>query len=364
MVVNGIEWHLVKVGRYWHAQRWVDGKRKTRSTKQTSQDRAIDTIRAWPESSGAVLTEQALTDWLQRREKRRGAPLSPQTVYEARLHYKTHIGPVFGGRDISTITPEEVEDWADGLGKSTRYRQAITSTLKGMLGEMRRAGYQTTAHLADVQKGKSRKPAVFTHANLDILFAGPEVWRRPGEEPWVGEMLLSLFALMTFGGLRPQEARALHADQVLPDMHAVLVTRSITGTKTVSEYMKKGDDRDPRYRGTILSDRGWEAFYQWAGQIDHGPLYSLDGILRKEFVRDRLRYTCEAHGIEGRIVPYSCRYTYVSRYKAVLDQSILMAMVGHVDAAMPERYHRPYLIEQMGQLQAVRAVLNRADSPA
>lgn len=363
VVINGIEWHLVKIGKYWHAQRWVSGTRKTRTTKQTSQERAIETIRTWGESTGAVLTEQALTDWLQRREKRGGRALSDQTIYEARLHWSKHIKASFEGRDIATITPEEVEDWADSLGKSTRYRQAITGTLKGMLLEMRRQGYDTRAHMAEVSKGKSRKPAVFTQKDIDTLFSGPEPWRRKHEPEWVGEMLLSLFALMTFGGLRPQEARAVHADQVLPELHAVLVTRSITDKKVVSEYMKKGNDRDPRYRGTLLSDKGWQAFYQWAGKVTDGPLYTLDGILRKEFLRDRLRYTCEANDIQGRIVPYSCRYTYVSRYKSILDQSVLMSMVGHVDPAMPERYHRPYLEEQMGQLQYIREVLNAAESP-
>lgn len=363
VIINGIEWHLVKVGKVWHAQRWIDGKRKTRTTKQTSQDKAIEIIRTWDESAGGVLTERALTDWLQRREKRRGATLSDQTTYEARLHYKTHIEPVFGGRDVSTITPEEVEDWADSLGKSTRYRQAIVGTLKGMLQELRRQGYDTRAHMAEVSKGKSRKPAVFTQADINKLFSGPDPWRREGEPEWLGRMLYSLFALMTFGGLRPQEARAVHADQILPKLHAVLVTRSIVGKKTVSEYMKKGSDRDPRYRGTVLSDKGWDAFYQWAGEIDHGPLYSLDGILRKEFLRDRLRYTCQSNDIQGRVVPYSCRYTYVSRYKSVLDQSVLMSMVGHVDPAMPERYHRPYLAEQMEHLQGVRAILNAVEAP-
>lgn len=363
VVINGIEWHLVKVGKYWHAQRWVDGRRKTRTTKQTSQDRAIDAIRAWDESSGGVLTERVLSDWLQRRENRRGEPLSPQTTYEAGLHWRQHISPVWGGKDVAEITPEAVEDWADGLKVSSRYRQAIVSTMKGMIDELRRRGYTTTAHMADVQKGASQKPAVFTRDNIDTLFSSPAVWRREGEPEWLGRMLMSIFGLMTFGGLRPQEARAVHADQVLPKMHAVLVTRSITGTKTVSEYMKTGSDRNPRYRGTLLSQRGWDIFYQWAGDIDRGPLYTLDGILRKEFLRDRLRYACEANGIEGRIIPYSCRYTYVSRYKSILDESVLMSMVGHVDKAMPERYHRPYLIEQMEQLQGIREILDRADQP-
>jgi integrase len=356
-IIEGIEWHLVKVGKYWHAQRWVSGKRVTRSTKQTSQSAAVDVIRTWGGSS-ALLTAQALTDWLQRREKARGRDLSPQTVYERQVHWENFIAPRFDGRDVSSLTPAEVEDWAYSLECSDRYRQAIVSTFKGMIRQLMRSGVQTTAHLAEVGKGRSRKPDVFTDEQIYVLFGKPDIWSRRQEPEWLGIMLQSLFALMTFGGLRPQEARAVHKDQVLPDLKAVLVTRSITGVKTVSNYNKKGNEHEPRYRGTILSDHGYDRFYRWAAMVDDGPIYTLNGILRKEFLGDRLKYTCHRLGYQGRFTPYSCRYTFITKYKPILDQSVLMTLAGHVDPAMPERYNRPHLVEQMRQLQTIRPLLN------
>lgn len=91
--------------------------------------------------------------------------------------------------------------------------------------------------------------------------------------------------------------------------------------------------------------------------VNDGPLYTLNGILRKEFLRDRLNYTCKALGYQGRYTPYSGRYTFVTKYKPVLDQSVLMTLTGHIDPAMPERYNRPHLVEQMKQLQSVRALM-------
>jgi hypothetical protein len=58
-----------------------------------------------------------------------------------------------------------------------------------------------------------------------------------------------------------------------------------------------------------------------------------------------------------RYIPYSGRYTFVTLVKPLLDRAALMALIGHVDEAMPERYDVPYLLERAKQLQSVRKQL-------
>ena len=43
--------------------------------------------------------------------------------------------------------------------------------------------------------------------------------------------------------------------------------------------------------------------------------------------------------------------------KPLLDKATLIALTGHVDKAMPERYYMPYFLERAKQLQPVRAQL-------
>ena len=59
--------------------------------------------------------------------------------------------------------------------------------------------------------------------------------------------------------------------------------------------------------------------------------------------------------------PYSGRYTFVTRYKPILEGDLLRTFTGHVDEAMPSRYHQPFPIEQMKRLQGARRLLNAAD---
>jgi integrase len=355
VLIGDRKYHLVKAGRIWYAQWLVDGKRKTKTTGQTSQEAAARVIRSWPEESGSMQPLIYLRAYLARQERRRG-PLAAQTVYEHEHHAK-RIAERFGDRMPSA---PEFEDWLYSLEVSNRYRRSIAGTLRIIATEMQRAGELAAPPPVELPPKDSRKPEVFTEAQLRRLFGSDDPWRWPPEERWIAPMMRSLFAAMVFGGLRPQEARALHDDQILWEERAILVTRQITGTRTISDYLKTGSVRDPKYRATVLSEFGWAAFSAWKRE---GLMYSLDGRpLRREFVRERLKHTCEALGMEGRYTPYSGRYTFVSRYKPIVDGQILMSLTGHVDPAMPERYSVPHLRERVKQLSAARELLTHADA--
>jgi integrase len=82
--------------------------------------------------------------------------------------------------------------------------------------------------------------------------------------------------------------------------------------------------------------------------------------LNRDLPVDRLRKAIGNAGIlaDGkRYIPYSGRYTFVTLVKPLLDRAALMALTGHVDEVMQERYDIPYLIERAKQLQPVRAQL-------
>jgi integrase len=137
------------------------------------------------------------------------------------------------------------------------------------------------------------------------------------------------------------------------------------GQGKVNEYVKMGDDRDPRYRGTLLIDWALEMMDPWLELAREDEfLFTFKGdVIRKDLLQDRLRSAISRAGIptEGRrFIPYSGRYTFNTTLRPFLPAAVLMAIMGHVDPAMPERYDVPVLLERMRQLAPYREEINRA----
>jgi len=126
--------------------------------------------------------------------------------------------------------------------------------------------------------------------------------------------------------------------------------------------LKMGNQRDPRYRVAILPDRAVTIINWWLEEATPAKfVFTFAGRpLNRDLPVDRLRKAIGNAGISikgKRYIPYSGRYTFVTLVKPLLDRAALMALTGHVDEAMPERYDMPYLLERAKQLQPVRKQL-------
>jgi len=311
------------------------------------------------------------SEWAQRRARQRdGQELSPHTLYEHHTIVQRHILPEWGDDRLADLRVAELEDWLYDLDVSNRYRRTIAGTWNLILKRAERSGILPMAPRLELPSKTSRKPDILTTDMLKKVFPKGrvdlrKVWRNEDNrkepaEAWL--MFAAFFATMFYGGLRPQEARAVHVDQLHLDLGAVLVTRSMNRQNQVESYLKMGSDRDPRYRVAILPDRAVTMIRWWlAAAAPTEFLFTFAGRpLNRDLPVDRLRKAIGSAGIpmEGkRYIPYSGRYTFVTLVKPLLDRAALMALTGHVDEAMPERYDVPYLLERAKQLQPVRAQL-------
>lgn len=308
--------------------------------------------------------------WIDRQTRRRdGRPLAQKTIEMHRHITKTFITPRWKDVPITDVTSTKIEDWLYSLEASNRYRTLVAQTFAIILREAKRKGAVETLPAIEMPQGKAAKPYIPTQEELFKLFPATRgetltVWpyaKNHGEKPEAGLMHAAMNALMFFGGLRPQEARAVHMDQIIAELGAVLITRSMDSYGRVVPYAKKGSKDDPRYRGTLLPDRALRILGWWLDVAKPtGLAFTANGgPVSRWLLYDRLKAAAANAGIKDkRIIPYSGRYTFVSTVKPLIDRAALMAMTGHVDDAMPERYDIPYLTERMRQLQPIREALN------
>jgi len=311
------------------------------------------------------------SEWARRRARQRdGQELSPHTLYERNTIVQRYVLPEWGDDHLADLRAPELEDWLYDIDVSNGYRRTIAGTWNMIFKVAERKGVLPVAQRLELPSKTSRKPDILTTDMLKKVFPKEraelqKVWnnqnnRTEPTDAWL--MFAALFSTMFYGGLRPQEARAVHVDQLHLQLGAVLVTRSMDRQNQVQSYLKMGNRRDPRYRVAILPDRAVTLIRWWleeAVPIDF--VFSFAGQpLNRYLPVHRLRKAIGNAGIstEGkRYIPYSGRYTFVTLVKPLLDRAALMALTGHVDEAMPERYDVPYLLERAKQLQPVRKQL-------
>jgi integrase len=368
----------------------MDGKRKTivKDPRTKKPFASQEDVESWirelrEEESSAPIKVREIAEhlfdvdgeWAKRQARRRdGRPLAPQTIYEHGMIVRKHIIPKLGDEAVVDVTADMIEDFLYSLEISNRTRQNVATTFLAVLRQAQRKRIIKSVPLIEMPQKKSRKPNIFTLEDLRKLFprdraALQEVWA-PGKTGW-GEppearlAIAACAATMFFGGLRPQEARAVGPEQLHRDSGILLVTRSFDGQGKVNQYAKMGDANDPRYRGTLLIDWALEVMDPWlqARRREDFLFTYREGYIRKDLLLDRLRLAIKTAGIptEGkRFIPYSGRYTFDTTVKPFLPAAVLMALMGHVDPAMPERYDVPILLERMRQLAPYRQEINRA----
>ena len=374
---------------YWYR----DGNRKRQVIKHPQTGRRFATKREvdewisqlrtdWASGSSATFEElcehlfDASGTWAERRRRQRdGQSLSEATLVQHRQFVRDYILPYWKSKRIIDTTSRDLDTWLYDLELSNAMRRGVAITMNVVLKEAQRRGIMEILPAISLPaKAKKGRRSVLSLDGLSSLFpssAGElrRVWSFAGsqrEEEYTWLMFAACAATMFYGGLRPQEARAIHHDQIIPELAAVLVTRSMDSQNKILEYTKGGDAaRDPRYRFTLLPDRAQALIDEWIGvSKPAGPVFTFhQKILRREHFNKRVVRAIGMAKVktEGRkFSAYSGRYTYVTVVKPFLDRAALMTLTGHIDEAMPERYDKPYLLERARQMQSVRANLNGA----
>lgn len=340
-------------------ERWIAvlGARDQARTYHTVAD-----VASWIFSDGSP--------WIDRQTRRRdGRPLSPRTIAEHKQHVDKYIIPDWGDHDPGEITAPAVEEWLYRINVSNRYRAAIWVTFRMVLEEFARRGVIRGVPRIEQPRGARRRKTALTLAQLHALF--PEsraelqaIWSDPRESKKLDKLsgyrhewlkLAACAGTMFFGGLRPQEARAVCMDQLCLDNNGLLVTRQTTDDNQVVEYLKGADARDPRYRYTLLPSfavgllqewievgrPGWELFGRASGE---------PGVITNDHLYKRVRLAMRQSGLAlaaGRYTPYSGRYTWRTLFAPRLDPQLSREIMGHRDDATHQAYNVPELAERI-----------------
>ncbi len=312
--------------------------------------------------------------WAQRQAKKRGnRRLAPHTLQEHELNYRLHIEPEIGDEVLRDVDTQMIDQMLYANDLSNRTRRNLAGTMQAILKEAVYRRIISALPPIELPDKRSRKPSVPTLEELRELFPTAlrtlqKLWageKTRQEPPGAGLAFAGCAAVLFFGGLRPQEGRAAWPDQLLRRQSVLLVTRSMDSDGNVLEYLKMGDERDPRYRGTFLVDRAMRVIGHWL-KVRPGAqwLFTYKGAaIREETLHARLQLAAERAGIlypGRRIIPYSGRYAFETVVRPLIPKDILMLLMGHIDQAMPERYDLPHLVARMKQMRPHLEKLNRA----
>jgi integrase len=355
----------------------ADPRTKKPFASQVDVESWIRELRSQEETAAVTLAEVGTHlfepdgEWAKRRARRLNKKsLSEGTLYEHAMIVRKYINPWIGQEPVVDVDFQVVDDWIYEVDVSNSFRRNLISTLRLVLKEAVRRRILKAVPYTELPGKGGRKPSTLTLAEIDLLF--PEdleklhhVWKDRYDKADEGLAFAACCASMFFAGLRPQEARAASVDQVLTDIWAILVIRSMNRHGTAQSYMKMANARDPRYRGIFLFLQGPTIMKAWLDvrPPESGFLFSFHGeAILKDRLQDRLQAAIVRAGIptEGRrFVPYSGRYTFETTVKTALPREALMLFMGHIDEAMPEHYDVPVLVDRMHVMAEYREDANK-----
>ena len=318
--------------------------------------------------------------WIDRQARRRdGRPLAPSTIAKRKRHVDKHIMKRWGEVDPATLKPAEIEEWLYSLEASNKYRNEVWVSLRMILREFQREGALLSVPRIEQPRGKPKKKSALTLRQLQALFPADDealysVWSDPRDRPEKGPRpywdeylkLAACSALMFYGGLRPQEARAICVDQLYLEHHGILVTRQVTDQNTIVPYLKGADQADDRYRYALLPARAVRLLRRWLDRA--GPSWALfprasgeEGPITNDHFYKRVRRAYVNSGIDlgaGRYTPYSGRYTWRTLFGANLESTASMELMGHRDTDTHQSYNRPQLEERIRERSTIVDQLN------
>ena len=129
--------HQRKLGPLWQGKGHPPAGYLSRKAAQAMLEEILVEARrdAQRHPVARLLFEQVAADWISHGEYERG--LKPTTLMEYRSVLKVHLLPVFGGRDLDTLTAREIDDWRSGklrAGASRRVTNKCLMVLHNLLG--------------------------------------------------------------------------------------------------------------------------------------------------------------------------------------------------------------------------------------
>jgi integrase len=302
--------------------------------------------------------EQAALDWLERGLRGRG----PATMERKTTEVKNHIIPGLGAAKLKRLTPDDVDDFLEGLVK----KGLRTSTIARILGTLRRIirhaesrnkVRRNVAMLVDAPEGReSRQSKSLTLDQAKAILQESQ-----------GKWIHAYIALSIFTGVRTEEARPLrwenthlnpiedevcscgriHSESLPPHVEVWRSVRKKGETKTLKSRRTVGL---PDFIVEILTEYQTEQRERRErnGHKSEGIVYVFgtrhDTVMEARNVRRFFRSVTGAAKIPGDWTPRELRHTFVSLMSDQGASDDLIAdLVGHAKTSTTRTVYRHQL---------------------
>jgi integrase len=315
------------------------------------------------------------------RWKAKGRILKQQTIIQHRRHLVNYLMPKFGKLSLDKIRPAKVEDYLLEQRLSNSCRNTILFTLKLVMNEAKREGIIDMIPEFEPFKRSGRRQDVLSSEELTALFPYDEkelisVWKRPDdmrkEREEIALMFGTLFCVTVSAGLRSGEIRALNREQVNVPNSGLIIDRAIDERGKIG-LLKKATADDSRSRAVIIPELTLKMLERWLERAPESPdfpglIFSYRGKpVANYYILDRFRFGLDRLGIDHikrRLTVHCLRYTYNTRMRTKLPESVLREFIGHRSVDMTDHYDNPILLERLKDYQDMRPTVEQFWSEA
>ncbi len=273
-----------------------------------------------------------------KRREQMGLKNTEATLAESR-RYLERVVKQFGDMKLEDLTAKDVMTYLWELKYKSSWKNSFLKVIKEL-------------YVQASWEGVNIQQPNFPRFKNDYDQADPllvdEVFKLMQRKNFRSESDFMFFFLTVFAGLRVSETRAFQPRQLLPKKSQVIVDGFMDKKNyTRYEHNKSGDEKNPKWRATIVPKFAIEVLEDY---LKRHPKYPNDFMFtyndrpyRIEFVDDLFQEALDKAHIErkGRkLVVHSLRYTYVTIMRQILEGEVVQKMVGHSSIKMTDYYTR------------------------
>ena len=277
----------------------------------------------------------------------------------------------FGEYNVNDISAGIIDDWLLRQKRSNSWRNGMIAIFKIIFNELYLYNLiERIPVLREYKRIDQKEKGIIFQNEIAKLFPDDveellKVWHF-----WEGESkvqdLISATAVYTAltTGMRSGEIRALKYSQFLRE-DAILLNASFDALGERVERLKKGNDRNKKWRIAVLPERTVKMLktmrlYENAKTTDyvfeyHGHEYGA------EYLNNHFKMVLNKNGIdteERNISFHSLRFTYDTMMNREISTDDLMLMMGHSSRQMSEYYNKSSVTDHLPQLLENKAVID------
>lgn len=306
-----------------------------------------------------------------RKKEARGTVYTYRTLVHKRVFLKCVLDK-FGNKNVNSLSVYEIDNWLVNLERSNSWKNSILSIFEDMFKELYLAKKIDCVPMLERFKLTDKKEkGIFSIKEIKTLFPVSydeivDIWKWKTEIPlpeWQFYSLAVLVYTALSTGMRSGEVRALKQSQFISN-NVVLINCMLGSKNEEVDHLKKGTDKNKRWRVAVLPDRTVDMIHSLLDlKNDDSPyIFTYKG---KPFVQSALNKmlhsVLERQGIDWKkrnISLHSTRYTYNTIMKSKMNNIDLRLLMGHTSERMTEYYDKSTAVDHLPELIQNAPIIN------